>query len=464
MGAPSLDSNLAGIFKVWYTDKSPEDVFFRNSPVVKKIPKTKIGGKTYNVPLLLGNGGSASGNFLTSTANATANGSAPNVEFVIDNGQIFSTFFITNREILASQNIRGAYMPVAVNRMAQGLDAFRKLVATSLYGTGFGEIGQMGTSAAAVNIAASTGQALTFTSKSMVMKLSLGSVVSITNGATPGSTLRTGKMTVTGIDGLTVTFTSDTAIGTTTATDWVCLDGCRNSTAPLLPVGLGGWLPSIANRTGGTWTSYIGTSFFGVTRNVNVQGAAGQFILRDSGNSEKKVDAIVRGVEAVRTAGGLPDILVINSTDYAKIIVEMNAQTTYFQNINTGSKPNKNEVAKGISDMKYAFSTTWVDEVWDDPFCPEGVAYILESDTLEFACLTNSEAPLNDGISGNDPGKEALTDVKAPEANYYWLIEDYITSQPGGNTMNGPALQVIVQLFGAWVVHNPSKCAVLSIA
>lgn len=457
--AVTLDTNLAGIFKIWYTDKSPEDVFFRNSPVVKKIPKTRIGGKQYNVPLLLGNGGSASGSLIASTTNATANGSAPNVEFAVTNGQMFSTFFVTQQEILASQNIRGAYMPVVVNRMAQGLDSFRKLAATSLYGSGFGEIGQVGSAVTTV-VGSNTTD---FLVKSTVVKLSIGSVFVFTNGATPGSALRTCTCTVTKINGTSVTYTA-THVVTTAATDWICLDGCRNGSTPLLPVGLAGWLPNIGDRTGGTWTTYIGTAFFGVDRSVNVEGAAGQFIKRNTGASEKKVDAIVRGVEAVRTAGGMPDILIVNSTDYNSIIVELNAQTTLFQSINTGSKVNKNEVARGISDMKYAFSTSWVDQMWDDPFCPQGTAYILESDTMEFACLTNSDAPLNDGITGNNPGKQAITDVKAPEANYYWLIEDYITSQPGANTINGPALQVIVQLYGSWVVHNPSKCCVLNIA
>lgn len=458
----TLDANLAGIYKIWYTDKSPEDVFFRNSPVVKKIPKTRIGGKQYNVPLLLGNGGSASGSLIASTTNATANGSAPNVEFAVTNGQMFATFFVTNQEIQASQNIRGAYMPVVVNRMAQGLDSFRKLAATSLYGSGYGEVGQ---AASAITITATAGQTLDVVVKSTAVKLSIGSVFSITNGATPGSTLRAGKCTVTGINGTIITFTSDTAIGLIAVTDWLCLDGCRTgTTTALLPVGLGGWLPAIADRTGGTWTSYIATAFFGVTRNVNVEGSAGQFIKRNSGASEKKVDAIVRGLEAARTAGAVPDMIVINSVDYNTIIGELNSATTLFQSINTGSKVNKNEVARGVSEMKYAFSTSWIDQVWDDPFCPQGTAYILESDQLEMACLTNSDAPLNDGITDNNPGKQAASDIKAPEANYYWLIEDYITSQPGANTVNGPALQVIVQLYGSWVVHNPGKCVVLNIA
>jgi hypothetical protein len=458
----TLDANLAGIYKIWYTDKSPEDVFFRNSPVVKKIPKTRIGGKQYNVPLLLGNGGSASGSLIASTTNATANGSAPNVEFAVTNGQMFATFFVTNQEIQASQNIRGAYMPVVVNRMAQGLDSFRKLAATSLYGSGYGEVGQV---VGAVTIAAAVGQVLDVGVKSTAVKLSIGSVFSITNGATPGSTLRAGKCTVTGINGTIITFTSDTAIGTPAVTDWICLDGCRTgTTTALLPVGLGGWLPALADRTGGTWTSYIATAFFGVVRNVNVEGAAGLFIKRNTGASEKKVDAIVRGLEAARTAGAVPDMIVINSVDYNTIIGELNSATTLFQSINTGSKVNKNEVARGVSDMKYAFSTSFIDQVWDDPFCPQGTAYILESDQLEMACLTNSDAPLNDGIVDNNPGKAAASDTKAPEANYYWLIEDYITSQPGANTVNGPALQVIVQLYGSWVVHNPGKCVVLNIA
>lgn len=456
--AVTLDANLAGIFKIWYTDKSPEDVFFRNSPVVKKIPKNRIGGKQYNVPLLLGNGGSASGDLIVSTTQATANGSAPNVEFAVVNGQAFATFFITQQEILASQNIRGAYMPAAVNRMAQGLDSFRKLMATSLYGSGFGEIGN-----AVVFTTAVGTNTVAFTVKSTVVKLSIGSVFRVTNGATPASALRTSVNTVTGLDGLNVTFTA-TAVETWAVTDFVELNGCRTAgNAPLLPVGLTGWLPNIANRTGGTWTAYIGTAFFGVTRNVNVQGAAGQFILRNTGGGEKIMDAVVRGVEAVRTAGGTPDLLILNATDYNSVITEMNAQTTFFQSINTGSKVNQNQVARGISDMKYAFSSSWVDEIWDDPFANQGTAYIVQSDTLELACLTNSDAPLNDGIAENNPGKEALTDYKAPELNYYWLIEDYITSQPGVNTQNGPALQVIVQLYGSWVVHNPSKCCVLTI-
>lgn len=458
MAGPTLDANLSGIFKIWYTDKSPEDVFFRNSPVVKKVPKTRIGGKQYNVPLLLGNGGNASGDLVVSTTNA-ANGSAPNVEFAVTNGQLFATFFITQQEILASQNIRGAYMPVPVNRMAQSLDSFRKLAATSFYGTGFGEIGQVVNPAA---IAAATGQTLNLGYKSSVVKLSLGSIFRITNGATPGSALRTGKCTVTGLQGTGVTFTSDTAIGTPAATDWICLDGCRTAgNAALLPIGIGGWLPTLDNRTGSNWTTYIGTAFFGVTRSQNVEGSAGQFILRDAANSETYVDAVVRGVEAVRTAGGMPDLLVVNSTDYNKIIQQLGAQTTLFQSINTGGPIKKNEVAKGISDMKFAFSTSWVQEMWDDPLCPQGTAYILESETLEFAGLSNSDAPLSDGVNANEPGKEALTDYKAPEMNYYWLIEDYITSQPGSVTQNGPALQVIVQMYGAWVVHNPSKCCAI---
>ncbi len=128
--AVTTDSNLLGLYKIWYTEKDPQDVFFRNSPVVRKIPKSRIGGKQYNVPLLLGNGGNASGNLITSTTNA-AGGSAPNVEFAITNGQLFSTFFVTQQEILASQNYRGAYMPAPINRMAQGVASFRKHADTS---------------------------------------------------------------------------------------------------------------------------------------------------------------------------------------------------------------------------------------------------------------------------------------------------------------------------------------------
>jgi len=464
----AISADVIPILKEWYTDKPIEDVFFRNSPVLKAIAKTDIGGKTYNVPLVLGNGGAAAGDLLVANAIAAAAPTAA-VQFAVTPGQLFATFNLLVEDVLASQNYRGGFVPVAVLKMDQSLDSFRKLAATALYGTGFGEIGQVGSAP----VISSPGTNTLTLPAYFAYKLSIGSQFRFTNGALPSSNLRDLVNRVTKIASpggtaiaptIAITFTTTGTGATLAATDWIEMDGCRTAgNAPLLPVGLPGWLPSIANRTGGTWTTYISTAFYGVDRSVNEIGAAGNWILRDVANSETRVNAIVRGVSAVRASGGMPDMLIVSQQDYANIITEMNAQTTLFQSINTGGKVNKNEVAKGISDMKYAFSTSWVDQVWDDPMAPPGISYIIEKATLELAGLTNTSTPIEDGITGNNPGKEDLTSVSEPAKNYMWLIDKYLTVNPGTDTSNGTALKLTLQMFANFVVHNPSRCCVINL-
>jgi hypothetical protein len=456
MPGPTTDAALLTIYKTWYTDAKMENLLFRSSPTAKIIKKTRVGGKTYNFAALYSRGGAAAGDMTVAVTNA-ASGTSKNAEFAVTTGQLFSVFNITQQEILASQNVRGAYGPAAVNKTFAATDAFRKLFATSLFGTGFGEVGK---AVVATTIVGSN--TVDFADKSLIVKLDVGVVFQVTNGALPSSSLRTSVNTITAINGTSVTFTA-TAIETWAATDWVEIQGCRSGSSPLLPVGLPGWLPDLANRTGGTWTSYIGTSFFGVDRSVFPDRLAGNFVLRNSGASEKYVDALVRGVEAVRIAGGEPKLLILSPYDWRLIVTEIAGQQTYFnqQNFNGKASKTENTFARGISDQSYMFSTSWVDKVMDDPFCPQGVAYILDEDVLEFACLSNVDKPLDDGITPGAPGAPDVDQTGAPEMQYKFIIDDYITIQPGVNTVNGPAAQVSLNMYGAWCVRNPGHCCVV---
>lgn len=454
--AVTSDAALLGLYKTWYTDKEMQQLLWESSPVAKIIPKNRIGGKEYAFAAMYGRGGACAGDMLVAATNA-ANGSAKIAEFKVQPGQMFSVFNITQQEIMASLSVpKGAYVPAAVAKTYAATDAYRKVFATSLYGSGFGEIGN-----AVVFTTAVGSNTIDFLDISLVVKLDIGSVFQVTSGATPASTLRTSVNTVTSISGTSVTFTA-TAIETWAATDWVELQGCRTGSTPLLPIGFGGWFPTIANRTGGTWTSYIGTAFNGVDRSVAPDRLAGNFILRNSGASEKYIDAIVRGVNAVRIAGGNPKVLVVNNADWAQMVSEINAQTTVFQTNNAGKDSGKaNQFTRGIQDMSFAFSTSWVDNVYPDPFCPKGTAYIIDEDQVEFVCLTNVDGPMNDGITGNAPGSQDVNAVSAPEMKYDFIWDDYVTIQPGSNTVNGPAVQVSLNMYGNWAVRAPGHCAVI---
>lgn len=457
------DAGLLTVFKEWYTDKEMESVLWRASPVLREIKKNRVGGKTYNFAANYGSGGAAAGDATVAAAQA-ASGTSKSVQFACTPGTLFSIFTVGAQEILASENIRGAFVPVPVVKMYDGTAAFRRLFATALYGMGFGEVGQVVNGATITQGASNTLDVAEF---STVVKLDIGSVFLVTNGALPSSTLRSLECTVTAISGTTVTFTASAGSNETWAnTDWIELKGCRSGATALLPVGLAAWLPNLAARTGGTWTTYIGTAFYGVDRSVFADRLAGNYIARNTGASEKYIDTVVRAVKAVRNAGGAPHWLVINPDDYATILSEVNAQTTYFQQTDIGkAKSKSNEVARGLSDSKYMFSTSWVDKVYDDPYCPRYIAYIIDEETIEFAMLSNANTPTNDGISGNDAGVQAVNGVSTPDMkgnSYAFIFDDYVTIQPASLASSGPVLQVILQLYGTFALRAPGKNCVIN--
>lgn len=453
------DAGLLTVFKEFYSDKEMEQVLWRASPVLREIKKNRVGGKTYNFAANYGSGGAAAGDATVAATNA-ASGTSKSVQFACTPGQLFSIFNVGAQEVLASENIRGAFVPVPVIKMYDGTAAFRRLFATALYGQGYGEIGN----AAVVTTVAAAGNTMDLGQFSSVIKLDIGSVFQVTNGALPSSALRASVNTVTAIDGNVITFTS-TAIETWAATDWVCIQGCRASSTPLLPIGLTAWLPTVAARTGATWNTYIGTSFYGVDRSVFPDRLAGNYIVRNVAGAEKYVDCITRAVKSVRNAGGNPTWLVVNPDDYATIMSEIQTQSTYWQSSDVPAKGKKNEIARGLSDSKYMFSTSFVDKVYDDPFCPRYTAYIIDEESIEFAMLSNGDTPTNDGISGNNPGSQAINSVSAPDMksnSYAFIFDDYVTIQPGSLAAGGPVLQVILQLYGTFAIRGPGHNAVIS--
>lgn len=461
--AVTSDSALLTIFKEWYTDKEMNSLLWKASPVLREIVKNRVGGKSYNFAANYGSGGAAAADATIAAANA-ASGTSRSVQFAVTPGTMFSIFQVSAQELLASENIRGRFVPAPVVKMYDGTAAFRRLFATALYGSGYGEVGQVVNGA---TITQGVSNTVDFAQYSTVVKLDIGSQFIVTNGATPGSTLRTLVNTVTSINGTSVTFTAAAGTNETWAnTDWVEIYGCRSGSTPLLPVGLSAWLPTVADRTGETWTTYIGTSFMGVDRSVFPERLAGNYIKRDTSGSEKYADCVIRGVMASRNAGcGNSMWLIVNPFDYNTILKEVNAQTTYFQQTDMGKAKSKdNQVVKGISDQKYVFSTSWVDKVYEDPFCPRFTAYIIDEETIEFAMLSNADTPVKDGISGNDPGVQPVNGVSAPDIKntFAFIFDDYITIQPGSLAAGGPVTQVILQLYGAFALRGPGKNTVIN--
>lgn len=447
--AISTNDNIKALLKVYYKD-GVENLMFRNSPLLKKLQKNRIEGKTYNFSAMYGRGGAVAGDF-TKARNLAASVSK-NVEFAVEPGQLFSVYTMNAKEVQASVTKRGAYMKVAGAKMFAASEGFRKTLAASLYGRGFGELCFAPDS---VSFTQDTAADITLPMDA-IMKIDVGSELVIKTSVAGDSTTIKATLTVNAITGTKVNVTPS-ATYETAPTDVICLAGSMDASgAPLLPVGLGGWLPAVGSRTGASWQTYINSKFFNVERKAAPDRLAGAFYAEAS-STAKKTDAVEALLMQVRRQGSLADMIVMNDEDWLAMSAEIATSNTYFTQTSTKEKK---QAAIGFDSFAASFSTNYVENIIDDPYCPKGEFFILDSTAVEFDTLTNTDK-VDDGVAGNNPGKpDPMSDENnGHEADPYKLIiDDYINVQAGEADVNGPCSEVTLMLFGTFAVTNPSNC------
>jgi len=437
--AISANASILAMLKVYYKD-GVENLMFRNSPVLKKIKKERVEGKTQNFSAMYGRGGAVGGDFLVAKNNAATVSKA--VEFAVEPGQLFSVYTMNSKEVQASQTKRGAYMKIAGAKMFAASESFRKTLAAALYGTGYGEICM----APVESFTSGTQSTITLPDYA-IMAIDIGSQLEVK--ATLASSAKKVTLTVDAINGNSVVVTPDTTVASL-ATDFVCLAGSNDGSAPLLPVGLAAWLP--------TKRANLSTSFFGVDRSVAPDRLAGAFYDASAIN-EKKSESVQKLLQKCRRQGSQADLIIMNDEDFLEFSNEIQTSNTYFTQTSTKAK---REANIGFDKFSASFSTNYIENIVDDCYCPRGRFYILDTEYVALWSYTNTDK-ISDGVEGNNPGKQNPMEMDGEgktETPYGLIIDDYLNIQPGQATSNGPAMDVTLQMFGSFVVTNPSVCGV----
>lgn len=451
--AISANASILAMLKVYYKKEGIQNLLFRNSPLLKKINKERVEGKEQRFAAMYARGGAAGGDFTAAKTQAAT--VAQTAEFCVTPGQLFSVYTMNAKEVAASRSNAGAYMRVGGAKMFAASESFRKTLAAALYGAGYGEL--CAVPSGGWTLTANTDTTVTLP-EDAIMKIDVGSKLVIKATRETAETSAQNTLTVKAINGTTVTVTPS---GDTDATQAyiVCLAGSMSGSSPLLPVGLDGWLPVKAKRTGDTWANFIDDLFFGVDRSVNPDRLAGAFY-NGTGASEAKKSCIMKLIKALRRQGSLCDMIVMNDDDFLAFSAELETTNTFFTATSTKEKKTANV---GFSNITAAFSTNYIENCIDDPYCPKGRFYVLSSDAVEFWGYTNTEKALNDGVEGNNPGKQDPMTMDADDkANdpLQLLVDDLFTISGGSDTVDGPATMVTLNLFGSFVVTNPSVCGV----
>lgn len=452
-------ANALAILKESYAEKDVQNLLERNSPTMARIKKVPGYGKYYVIPMMYSRGGAVAGDFTAVTALAAS--TASNKAMQVTYGNAFSAFIIDPKSHLASDTEPGAFIQLIREYYFASVETLRKTIGGMIFGAGYGEVAPV-LGVDAVN------QLYFSMSQQGAMMIDVGSKIQFATGPLPDGAYRAGgavtvtKITDNGDDTVTVTvgsaYSNLVAVG-----DWVEIDNFRDGSGyPLGFVGLRGWLPTIGNRTGATWLAYIATAFFGVDRSAYPSRLAGQFVLRDTGATPDELysAAIVRGVRYVRRAGGVPDMIVLNDVDFGVVINEIKAAQTYWQKINGPDAAGELKATSGITSLMFAFSSTWVQYVIDDPYCPVGIGYILETDAVGMAMLSNKK-PIDTQLpTTNEGGSPKIAEQEMPPMEYRWNIDDLVSTAPS-DTTNGQGSRISTQVFAAFFVRNPAHCCVV---
>jgi len=456
----TANMDIQNILKHVYKD-GIESVLYRNSPLLKMIPNTRTEGKDWNYAVLYGRGGAVSGFAQAAAQYAIANSTAKNTTFAATPGYLFSDYTTTYMQKAASKSAKGAYIKAEANQFFASLEAFRKTLAAILYGSGYGEIGQAQSAVTAV----ATNNTMTLTDAGII-HVDIGTQFQRVNGTDPSVPPDAAVYTITAIDDETntITFDASAAGGTINVNDWLVFTGNRDpSGGPEYPIGLEGLFPTGTNRT----TAKLQQPFYGNTLRANAPSRlCGQYlncgVITATNTLSKNISELQR---RCRRYGAEPDVIIINDKDRLYLHQEIGSQQTYWQSVS--EKKLKPSATTGFAEIAFAFSTSWLDKVIDDPYCPNGKFYILSikngpRTNIEWVIFTDMSKAKSDGISADEPGR---ADPNAEQEEYsdqpYKLnVDDLVTVSDAGKGNHGSIALVELKFAGTLVCYSPASCGV----
>jgi hypothetical protein len=443
------DKTIESLLKVKYRKEGPANLMFKNDPLLKEVKKENVEGKSYNFSAIYSRGGAVSSKYLT--AKKAANENVKAAEFAVEPGELYSVCNYTNKEVAASKTNEGAYMSIAGAKFFASTEAFRKTLAATMYGRGYGEICKLNYTTA---ITANTEFDVVLPSSALQV-IDIGSMLVI-KPAVDSATV-SAHLTVTAIDDSTntVTFTSDTAV-TPNATDILAFDGCMDASgAPLAPMGLAGWLPTVGKRADATWKAYIKTPFMGLDRSAAPSRLAGNFV--DGTGDADKIKTLMKALKIVsRKVGDSADVrIVLNDNDYEDVVNTIEKGSTYFSNMEKTGKKAAN-VGIASDNITLAFARNWFDKLVVAPACPAGKFYVLDMNSIQYNCYFSDKA-VSDSLENDKP--DPMAENATPVANYSPLIDNFISAIPSESDA-GIGTTIALNFLGALVITDTSNCSV----
>jgi hypothetical protein len=365
-GGPSFSFDLGAAnaaLKELYDDQKIANLVYKNNPFLAMVPKMEeFGGKYMPIPLIVNTSQGRSATFSSAQSQQTA---ATVESFALTRVANYSIAQIDNQTMLASKTDKMAFINGATVVIDGAIRALTNSLATQLFRSGTGTIGQV--SAAGIN--ATTG-VITLTNPSDVVNFEVNMTLNGSN--TDGGAVYAAALYVIAVNRTAGTIKVSTSMGGSVpivvpsgwgAGSYLLVQGDLN----LGLKGLSAWIPTTAPTTG--------DNFFGVDRSVDPTRLGG---VRFNGTSQSIEEAVIDASLLVAREGGTPDVCIMNFASYAALEKSLGAKAQYISFDGPAKLYYPGILINGAAGQI---------KVFPDRSCPAKTAFLLQMDTWKLYSL-----------------------------------------------------------------------------
>lgn len=402
--------------KELYTKDKVEKLVYSNFPFLSLVPKnTDFYGDNYVVPVYYGNPQGRSSTFSRAQASGLRDNSKT-VKFSVNRARDYGIVTIDNETMEASANDKGAFLKARETEIDGIISSLSQSVATQLVGSGWGNIGQVGSFATTTITLSNVNDVVNFeVGQELVLSaaLSTGNIRAV--GSSTNGLFVTGVNRDTGV--LTFGFNVNDAtngIPTIANGDFIAMRGDRDEAGTpsiLRMVGLEAWIP---------FTAPTSTLFLGVDRTRDVTRLGG---MRRDVSALPIEEALLDGAAYAAREGAKPDYYFINPMRYVDLVKALGSKVQYVDVQASESIGFRGlTVQAPMGEMK----------IVSDPTIPMNRCYGLTLSTWELKSLGELIKPLNsDGLQMLRMSNRDGVEVR------YGYYSNLVCHAPGKNIVLG---------------------------
>lgn len=336
--------------------------------------KYDAGGYQWRLPVATSTNVRVGANF---AAAQSTNSNAKNQAFLVTYSQIYAVASWSGPVLQQSMGDKNAFESVLTQEMDLAIAALNNKIATQVYRSGTGSITQLNPAA---NVSASnsggTQYPLQLLNSYDVLMFEVGDLIVFS--AADGSALRTGAVTVTGIDlsngNLLASTTWSTAVTGLAVTDFVyrCAGDASNGSTAQVMAGFLAWCPPSATSI----TS--GDSFFGVNRSTYKSKLAGLYY-DNTALQDSIAEALVNACSLLQAAGARDkfDTIILHPQEMKKLVNDTSSKVVV-GNAAGGIAPDKAKIGLSNFNLLTDFGPVKIEQ---SIFAVPGIGFLASSST-----------------------------------------------------------------------------------